>query len=159
MARVWPLTFASKVREFVTPILPLPRLPTPAIVLWLVRIGVVPVPTMKFGPALPMTRVPVPVRVTAPLTLKNGPLPVEASVMVPLLVIVPVRVVFVLLAIWRLPPLVRPLSVLLLLTTVPVPAVISVPPVMVVPLSVTVDPVCALMVAPVLFQHAPLNSR
>src|SRR5260370_1356688 len=128
----------------------------PVIVKLLVKLP--PLPFIKFVALLPITNVPVPVSVALPdATLKEVPLPVEASVIVPWLVIVPEMVVAVLLAIRRLPEFVSPLSALLLLTTAPVPAVVSVPPVMVVPLSVTVDPFCALMV-PVLFQDAPLNS-
>src|SRR5260370_34232069 len=102
-----------------------------------------------------MTRVPLPCSVTLlPPTFRNVLLPVEARVMVPLLVIVPTSVVAVLLAICRLPEFVSPLSVLLLLTTVPVPAVVRVPPVMVAPLRGTVDPASASMVAPVFVQRS-----
>src|SRR5260370_17498456 len=126
-------------------ICPLPMVATPVIVEWLVKVP--PLPFIKFETPVPITSVPVPASVALPdPTLKKVLLPVEASVMVPLLVIVPTSVVVVLLAIWRLPALVTPLSVLLLLTTAPLPAVVSVPPLMVGPLSVTLDPACALRV-------------
>src|SRR5579863_1030762 len=114
-------------------------------------------PSMKLGPPLPMISTPVPERVTGPSIEMNVLFPLEFSLMVPLLVIVPTKVVVVLLAMLRFPELVRPLKVLLMLVMVAVPAVVSVPPVMVVPFNTTDEPVCALMVPPVLVQEALSN--
>src|SRR5258708_28028919 len=109
-------------------ICPLPIVPTPVIVESLVKVP--PLPFIKLGPLLPITSVPVPASVALPVpTFRNVLFPTEAIVIVLLLLIVPTSVVVVLFAICKVPILVSPLSVLLLLTTVPVPAVVRVPPV------------------------------
>src|SRR5690348_3496674 len=79
-------------------ICPLPIVPTPVIVELLVKVP--PLPFIKLGPLVPIIRVPVPASVTFPApTLRNVLFPIEAIVIVLLLVIVPTRVVVVLFAI------------------------------------------------------------
>ena len=58
------------------------------------------VPKMKFWELLLRLTVPVPLSVTFPLIIRFVMLPPEASVSVPLLVIVPAKVVLVLLLTW-----------------------------------------------------------
>src|SRR6267143_1757204 len=89
------LMLASIVALLTRLICPLPMVPTPVIVELLVKVP--PLPFIKFGPLVPITSVPVPASVALPdPTLNNVLLPAEASVMVPLLVIVPAMVVVVL---------------------------------------------------------------
>src|ERR1700733_8414722 len=155
MASAPPLTLEFRVPLLVRAIEPLPMFPVPAMVLSLIRIGVVPVPTIKFGPPLPSTTVPVPAKVTAPLTSIKVLLPVLFSVIVPLLVMVPVSVVAVLLVIVMPPDVVRLVNELLLLVIVPVPTADSVPPVMLVLFRMSADPVPGVMARVGGFGHAP----
>src|SRR2546425_4628417 len=67
-------------------ICPLPIVPTPVMVSLLVKVP--PLPLMKFGPLLPRTRLPPPVRVTVAASIERKVLfPVEPSVIVPALLI------------------------------------------------------------------------
>ncbi len=105
-------------------------------------------PPLKRVPG-PSTRAPFwrvsvlpPVKVRSPLTVRSVKLPLELSRMLPLLIIVPSRIVFELLSPMKVPEFVNPLRVAVpRLRMTPVPTVVRMPPLIVAPLArFTSDP-------------------